>query len=374
MKIKLGGLIIYISLALFILGQQITRINYPIPILIKKCLVLSAMFLLTMNLIFVKRKIGYRSFFLFFTVFIILFIDSRPSGFHDLMYWFIIFWCIQKEDLDALYRFTIVFTAFFTLAILLCVYFGILENGFVTHGDRIRYNLGFSSYSILIYQYLSLVFGYIYFRKKISLAEVVIIELIGYSLYKATDLRTAFGLLTVFTFLAYFFQRQRIKNWNRLAFLRWLPLLYCIGSFTAICIYVKGNAFLDIINKALSGRFMWSIVAVERFGIHFLSNNIDWNQINENTYLIVDNSYLNVLLTWGVVGLIFVLLLYTYLIHYALKEKNIIFLLAIITTLTNALLWARLLTFPEVEYVLFAAAIFRKTIKVRKNYEPLNCC
>lgn len=360
MKTKSGRLIIYISLALFILGQQITRINFTFPILVKKCLVLTAMFLLTINLVFIKRKIRYRALVLFLTVFILLFIDSRPSGFHDLMYWFIILWCIQNEDLNALYKFSVIFTAVFTLIILLSMCFGFIENGFVRHGDRIRYNLGFSSYSILTFQYLSLVFGYIYFRKRIHLMEVVVIELIGYFIYKATDLRTAFALLTVFTVMAYLLQKKKFKHWNCLGFLRWLPFLYCMGSFLAIYIYFKGNAFLEVINRVLSDRFGWSIAAVEKFGIHLFSNYIDWKQINENAYLVVDNSYLNLLLTWGVLGLVFVLLLYTYLIDYALKQKNIIFLLAIVITLTNALFWARLLIFPEVEYILFAAAIFRK--------------
>ena len=81
------------------------------------------------------------------------------------------------------------------------------------------------------------------------------------------------------------------------------------------------------------------------------------------------NNYINLLIAWGIVALIVILFVYSYLIKYCIRMENIKLLIIIMIFVFTAIMWSRLLVLIEAEYlVCFSEAFKDKRLRDKKEY------
>ncbi len=359
-KVQKNYVLIYCALLLFTLGKALYRINISVPDGLTNRLILMSCIVMLIHKLLIERSSNKKGLLLFIGISAILFVDSIPSGAHELLYLFIIIWSIHGNDLNKIVKFEFWIILIITLTALILVGVNIIDNKYVLqNGVRARWCLGFVSWTILPFQYNALVFGYTYFyQKKIKLWQVIPLELIGFLIYKMTDTKTSFIVLTIYL-LIYFSLRNKLINLKKYRIvLTFLPWLIAAESFVIVLLYEKGNQFLQNIDVLINWRLLYSAKSIAQMGIHFLSRTIEWTGD-----VFVDNCYINILITWGIVGLLFVLFIYSYLIYFFAKKNDLIMLMILIITVCLGVLWDRMINYPEVYFVLYFSSFFEKNFK-----------
>ena len=181
---------------------------------------------------------------------------------------------------------------------------------------------------------------------------------------------TAFGLVTIYLVLfALFYNRKyfhRKKKKNYICFFPWIMAAF---SFLLDYLYSINIPFTKVINNVFNERLSLNQIAYAKYGIHLFSTEVKWVGIEDVwNYFVVDNSYVNVLLTYGISGLVLVLVVYTVLLKYCIDKGNQILVFIICIDLVKNLLFNRLLSYQQSIYTLYIAEIMANRItKYRSN-------
>lgn len=374
-KIKKNELLSYMSIFFFTFHYMSVRTSCYLLEKYSDFLIYIAVFLSLIEII-IKRILTKKQLILFGIIGMILFIDSIPSGFHMLIYWFIILYGLRDKNIDKYLKFVFILLITFTIIIFFLYKINVCENiqsiQYLNGKVRIRNSLGFSSWTVLPFQFLSLVMYYVYFNKdKVHFYLYVAFILIGFYLYLHTNTRSAFAYLIIFTILSYLCRFIKNIRWKKLNFLVLLPCFFTFISYFLLYFYQKGSFYLQKLNSILNNRFFYAAQAVDMYKLNWLSNKeVKWTSEAQN-YLIVDNSYLSILIKWGIVGLVMVLFVYSYLIFWAIKKNDKYLLLCILEILVICLMWERLLNFLDVIFVLLFGHFFAQKRLFKVNSKKI---
>lgn len=207
---------------------------------------------------------------------------------------------------------------------------GIIEDHIFSATTRARHGLGFDWATTAAIIYFFFMLQYIYLRReKMKWFEFLILEAVNYILYHLTDSRMAFlaGTLSILLFAIVTLAKSRWKISQRLGYLFCiLPVVISVFAILLHVFYNENNALFVKLNSLLSDRLQLGFNAVQTYGITLWGQQITWGgfDVNESTvgYNYVDCSYMQLLLEFGIVFLILVLAIYTYMIYRAIKVKD----------------------------------------------------
>ena len=152
-------------------------------------------------------------------------------------------------------------------------------------GDTQRHSLGFYYSTIAIGIYLSCMLMYFYVRKsKATVMELLLFEGINVFLYKYTDGRLSFILISIILFMMLILKipklRQLFKLPHMQVVLKYIGYILPISLFMLVILatylYSKGNPIGFSINKILSGRLLYTKNAFQQYGITLFGQPIDW--------------------------------------------------------------------------------------------------
>ena len=265
---------------------------------------------------------------------------------------------------------TIVKTSFLTKGILLFLTvvlsrIGVIQDYVFLDGDRYRHGLGFSWTTTGSILFLHVCLEYIYLRReKITLIEYAILELLNIWFYKMTDASMAFYLTGAFlVFFAVvrlerkkFFLLSKIRNVALLA-----PVL-CAGlTIWAQYAYDFKNPVWYRLNEFVHGRLQLGHDAIKNYGITLLGQKMEWIGFSirqmKGAYNYVDCSYLQLCIEYGLIFLLLVLLLYTFLIYRGLKNNDMYLVCVLGFLLIFAMTEPRLM---NLMYTTFPLLVFAK--------------
>ena len=220
---------------------------------------------------------------------------------------------------------------------------------------RSRYALGFDFVTTGANYWMYLVLAYICYRKKkLTLAEAIILEVITYVFFLFTDTKNAFAITTIAIVMA-----MVLKIWNgkfgRYIFSFFIKYITLIGAalISLLTFYYDKNTFVsETINELLTNRVSLTYDAVQKYGIKLFGQAIEWiggGIFYEKEYVeynYVDSSYMQILLSYGIVLLIVILVGYFLLGRIIVKEKAwylglVIALSAVHSTFDPQLLWVQ---------------------------------
>ena len=201
--------------------------------------------------------------------------------------------------------------------VFLCAKIGIIQN-YSSYSERgYRQFLGFSYTTILPNMFFhSLLILYSLKRKKLKVIEIILISGINLLLYKLTYTRAV--LFEVFFFLLLLILERFRKNIfagkiMRIGFTLAMPALAVLMFLLSFC-YTEKSATFRMLNEILTDRLSLGQKAISLYGLHPFGTKVEWSvgvvgltMRGGEEYLYVDSSYLNGLLTYGYVFMIFIL-------------------------------------------------------------------
>lgn len=207
---------------------------------------------------------------------------------------------------------------------------GLIPNRFYSN-SRNRHSLGFGYPTTISNYWLYFIFAYIAYRKeRLTIIEGLILEGINYYFFIMTDTRSAFAVSTLALVLAY-----SLKLWKGRYGKRFLTFFIHHTAFLGtVCIAVltfqwsKGGTAITKLNSLLSNRLLLSYEAFQNYGLHLFGQRIEWVggtrdfDVVYKEYNYVDSSYLQIVLTYGIVILLLLLIAYALLGREIVREQD----------------------------------------------------
>lgn len=232
---------------------------------------------------------------------------------------------------------------------------GMLPSVISNSDFRIRNSLGFIYYSYGSILFFSFVATYLLLRKqKIRYVELLLLGLLNLYFFKYTDTKDPF----IFTLivLIYGLIRKLLKSSTTL--LKWkfskflLHYIYIIAFILNLVItYSKGEVFF-FFNQLVNGRLGLSKLGIEQYGISMWGTKLNFlGGATANSYFYIDSFFIQTLLSYGVVGTVLILILFTMIMKKSIDSNNyylvfIMSLMAIDGMFEPYMLWLWYTPFP----------------------------
>lgn len=329
---QLSSLILILVISFFRADNTHTRIRPTIWILF---------FVGIANLIITKHT--------FVLAFAILFFGFQKTNFHKLL----------KDYLTVL---NIVFFFVVTLSMI-----GIIPIGISERENLIRYNLGFQTATLAPSIFFFIVLGHVYLhQKKTSFLYLFFAMVVSIMLYVFTNTRTGFYLTLsicilcllnkIFSFKSIFRKRTKHSSFN--IFIISVPLIALIAEFCLVGYYSTYTEMAFHLNESLSGRLSltWNLLQTDGFSL--FGKNIP-SMVN-STYYQSDICYLYYGLNYGIIFMVFTVILEMLVIKKAIRTGDVWLWLAILFIIIDGIFEPYLLdpkyqifTFIIIDDVLF---------------------
>ena len=240
-----------------------------------------------------------------------------------------------------------------------------------TGGWLAREGLGFHYCSTGPTVFLGFIFQYIYLRKeRLRFWEPLILEAVAAFLYWKTDSRMPFFLGTVM--LIFFFIESLFKNhWKVTEKLKALgiaaPAVIGVGTVVTYLLFDAASPFWQKIDQFLSNRLTLGSSAIQTYGINLFGHDITWigrGLIEEDLpYNFVDSSYIQILLTEGVLFLAAMIALFVIIAVKAVRIRDYCLMIIVVFICLYAVIEPYLVSFAVTPLILLAFA--------RLNREPV---
>lgn len=185
--------------------------------------------------------------------------------------------------------------------------------------SRHRHSLGFGYPTTASNYWLYFMLAYLAYRKeRLTLAEGLILEGINYYFFMMTDTRNAFAVSTLALLTAYGLKLWKGKCGKQFLvfFIQHITLLGTMGIVTLTFLWNQQLAVIMSLNDLLSNRLRFSYEGLQNYGICLFGQRIEWVggtrdfNIVYKEYNYVDSSYLQILLTYGIVVLLLLIIAY----------------------------------------------------------------
>lgn len=239
------------------------------------------------------------------------------------------------------------------VAIILCRFLMLIPARDEFSETRSRYALGFDFVTTGANYWMYLVLAYVCYRKKkLTLAEAVILEIITYVFFAFTDTKNAFAITTLAIVMALI-----LKVWNEQFgrqifsfFIKYITLIGTLLISALIFFFDKSTFVSETINDLLTNRIQLSYDAVQKYGIKLFGQAINWVggaiyfEKEYVDYNYVDSSYMQIMLSYGIVLLTAIIVGYYLIGRMIVKEKAwylglVIILSAVHSTFDPQLMW-----------------------------------
>ncbi len=217
---------------------------------------------------------------------------------------------------------------------IICAFAGLADNSLLDP-VRMRYSLGFNWSNLGPILYLFVSSEYIYIRKnKITAIECVVMEIINVFLFKLTDTKMSFAILSVGLILVFVctvsdsFKSYVKKILNK--FYKGILLLPIIGAFLAcwLPLYNSNSKVWMTLNYILSGRLWQCKNAIVEYGFSLFGRYIPvevysvLNGGNSDQTYFIDSGYLHFAMKYGIFIIILLVALYVLSLWKAYKKKD----------------------------------------------------
>lgn len=218
---------------------------------------------------------------------------------------------------------------------------GIIEDRIYTQGaNRSRLSLGYQYTTDSSNYFFHMILMYIYIKKdKISWETMGVLALCSILLFKLTDTKSAFLFGIFALFVAAIMKVFGSLRKNNVIYKAGAVLVMPIISGIMICLssfYDVKSQWMVSLDEVLNGRLALGYNAFNTYGIHLWGKPIQWiggtrDYIkNSGDYNYVDSSYVQILLSYGVIFFIFICLLFIVLGWKAAKMNDIYIMMILI--------------------------------------------
>ena len=258
------------------------------------------------------------------TILVAFFVSKDNGNASFVFYSFLLIVAASDLEFDRIVKWTMILQILsMSITVLLSLVNIIPNELFVSFAGgflRNRYGLGYIFPTFAPNFFFSIVIEYIYFRfSKIKWIEYLFIAGLNIFFYQMTGTRVTFILVFAMLLLEYFF-RNRLKlivNSVPYSYVSMAALTYLLTE-----LYNPGNSLFSKLNLILSQRLRFAQQGLQTWGISLFGTSIQWNS-EAASYNYVDFSYINILISYGLIVFIIVIAGYTITGTLCKRENNI---------------------------------------------------
>ena len=379
-RINLSRLLYYISFILIIFSDFLSRtlfkkLSIYDPLykasIIAACLMLVVKFFIDTHT--KKEIISYSAFLV-----VGLAVTINVGSYYVLLPIILLLISLRNIDIEKIIKIWVIEIIIMMLIVALSYYQGILGESprlSLRSDGFIRRSLGYEYSTFSANYFLHLSVFYIYMRKnKIRLLELIVMVLISSYLFTITDTNSAYIfniVVIVLAFLIRFNKRNKPISIINKYIVPFSVLLVGVSLY----IYRSGMEIGDELNKLLTGRLSLGSDAWDIYGITLLGQKIRW--IVENEWLsqlrydYVDSSYLNILFSYGLIVVIFIIIGYS-IVGSLEVSNNIYYSLMILIIALHSAYDPQLLEISANPSILFLGYLFLNSAKRRNVVEDFD--
>ena len=268
----------------------------------------------------------------------------------------IILAALKKLDFDKLIKIALkIFSVAFFITVGLTL-MKILPNWEFNRGILTRYSLGFDYAATGVSVYLVTIMMYFYIRKNnATYMELLVLELINIFVYRYTDGRLGFVLITLILFIQLLSKYEFIINVFNSDFIQkllkvichTLPIILFVLYHLLIVMYASNSPIANKANKLLSNRIKLTYQAYRNYDVKLFGDDIKWyswagygySETDEDfTYNLVDTAYSRMIFDYGLIFSVLLILGYREILIKNYNDKNYWLLFVIIFVLIWAFL------------------------------------
>ncbi|MEE8885778.1 MAG: hypothetical protein SOI56_04295 [Eubacteriales bacterium] len=248
---------------------------------------------------------------------------------------------------------------------------GAVEDYISDISERPRHFLGFSwvtyAPTAMLFIILSLI---VIRRERMRIWEYVLLGLCSWWLYRMTNTRMAFLLSLMVLGLAFlmgfFVRRDKRTGRDRRGagkIVVAVPAICCALAIWLHAAYSEFDPIMVKLNRLLTYRLQYGLRAIRRYGITLFGQPIGWSGFSRHPmageFNYVDSGYLQVLLEQGVVFLVIIVCLYTWLLYKACEAGDFYMMLSVIVVCVFCITEPRLTETIFNSFLLLPFADFR---------------
>ena len=284
-----------------------------------------------------EDKIISISFIVIFILAVMITIFAKNNG---VICTIIILTALRKLDFDRLIKIAL---KIFSVAFCTTVGFTLLKiipNWEFSRGTLTRYSLGFDYAATGVSVYLVTIMMYFYIRKnKATYMELIVLELINLFVYRYTDGRLGFVLITAILFIQLLSKFEFIRNifnsnlTQKLLKIicHTLPIILFILFHLLVVMYANNNVIANKVNRKLSNRVKLTYQAYRNYDIKLFGDDIKWYSwagygylgVEEDfTYNLVDSAYSRIIFDYGLIFSALLILGYREILIKHYNDKN----------------------------------------------------
>lgn len=239
--------------------------------------------------------------------------------------------CIHDEKI---FRYHWIIVSTLVVFTLFLYAIGVYEPDYIVRtsltGQTERAYLGFAYTTYPPNYLIHLMFSFYASRKKhIQLRDTVVFLVTNYIFYKYTATYAVFYEVVLLILALWLLKNHPQLFANRFFCILstiFMPLMATVAIWLSV-IYTPSNSMLLMLNQILSSRISLAHTGITRYGLRMFGNPVEWSGGRYgierfDTYFYVDSSYVNIVLTYGMVTLIFVVLCFAILNYKAYKKGN----------------------------------------------------
>lgn len=251
---------------------------------------------------------------------------------------------------------------------------GVIEDYIFDPSTRARHSLGFTWTTTPIMIFMFMVMEYCYLRgKELTLFEICLLEVFMTILFVLTNTRMCYAITTlmliVIALQKFFKWRPENRNKNDKGRAELIVPWVIFAFVLAVSFMYSGSAGWEKVNLFFNFRLSLAHDAINTYGIHLVGNPIKWvgfgyGGIN-GVYNYVDSSYIQSLLSYGILFMIMVLSVYSCIFRDAKKNGYAaIIAAALLISITEPRLWN--LTFNPLPFLLIDAVKNKNSFSVQE--------
>ena len=341
-KIKsLPELLALVALGIFLTVSILNVTFYAryLPGTVYKLTIAFSIFLLLIKESF-KRKYDYRALIgLFATILIYLIVGKMTALSSNIAVGILFIYTLRDVPFKKVAQTSLVVSICLLLFVIISAKFGIITNYIEISGPRVRSYLGFRYAlfpSILLMNIVAIVF---YLKQnKIRYWQWVLLALLVYWVYDQTDSRLTFYsscILLVTNLLMKWIPNLFTNLGNIFNIFKLTFIVNAVASFWLAQTYLNStnvfvNNFLFKLNHMLGGRIFLANKSLQLYGFGLLGRQVYWNGNgltvegvrNYQTYLYVDNLYVQILQKYGLLILALMVSLLTLTLFKVIKSRQ----------------------------------------------------
>lgn len=312
--------------------QHLPRIAY-------KVLIAISLALLVIKELY-KKDYDYRTIIgLIITVLVYLIIGKISTLSSNIAISLFFIYALRDTPFKSVAKTSLVVSVLMLLFVIFSANMGVITNYLEISGTRVRSYLGFRYALLPSILLMNVVATTLYINKNnIRYWQWLLLSLSVYWVYGQTDSRLTFYnscILLAFNILIKWFPNILSKLGNVFKIFKFTFIFNAIISFWITINYLGSNnyfvnGFFFKLNQALGGRLYLANKSLELFGFGLFGKPVEWNGNgltvegvrNYQTYLYVDNLYIQVLQKFGLLVLVLMVTLLTLTLSKAIKKNQ----------------------------------------------------